>query len=198
MSMATMVVAPTARAAMIAEHPTAPAPKEAKLVPGLTFSAFITAPASGLNTAAEWTKALERYVTADLDHVAFIGRCMSQKTIARKSDRELSRHGVECSSAVVQPRSTKAERERLLAMRHPSQATRLATSARQECEDHGITRRDFENIRSYTLNDSFAFVSKHDWLWQRIALVMHNHICVAQARGHDPDQDFVSARSFQS
>src|ERR1700751_4335763 len=33
------------RAAMIAEHPTAPAPKEAKLVPGLTLSAFITAPA---------------------------------------------------------------------------------------------------------------------------------------------------------
>jgi hypothetical protein len=34
MSMATMVVAPTARAAMIAESPTAPAPKEAKLIPG--------------------------------------------------------------------------------------------------------------------------------------------------------------------
>jgi hypothetical protein len=59
MSMATMVVAPTARAAMIAEPPTAPAPKEAKLVPGLTFSAFITGTGSGLNTAADETPLTE-------------------------------------------------------------------------------------------------------------------------------------------
>ena len=49
---------------------------------------------------------------------------------------------VECSSAAVQPRSTEAERERLLAMCHPSQATRLTTSACQEREHHGIAAEE--------------------------------------------------------
>jgi hypothetical protein len=93
MSMATMVVAPTARAAMIAEHPTAPAPKEAKLVPGLTFSAFTYGPGSGLNTAAEWTEAFERYVTADLITLRSLASAYVANDIARKSDHELSRHG---------------------------------------------------------------------------------------------------------
>ena len=75
--------------------------------------------------------------------------------------------------------------------------TRLTTSAGQVRERHGIAARDFENI-NYALNDSCAIVSEHDWLWHRVALVTCNHICVAQAGGHDLDQYFVSARSFQS
>jgi hypothetical protein len=106
--------------------------------------------------------------------------------------------GVECSSAAVQPPSTEGERERLLAMCHSSQATRLATSACQEREHHGIAGRDFDNIRSYALNDSCAFVSEHDWMRYGVALITGNHICVAQAGGHDPDQYFVSPRTFQS
>jgi hypothetical protein len=89
--------------------------------------------------------------------------------------------GVECSSAAVQPRSTEAEWEGLLAMCQPSQATRLTTSACQEREHHGFATRDFENISTYALNDSRAFVSEHDWLWHRVALVTCNQICVAQA-----------------
>ena len=42
---AIIIVAPTARAAMTALSPTAPAPNAAKLAPGPIFSAFITAPA---------------------------------------------------------------------------------------------------------------------------------------------------------
>ncbi len=83
-------------------------------------------------------------------------------------------------------------------MCHPSQATRLTTPACQEREHHGIPGPDFDNIGTYALNDSCAFVSEHDWLWHRVALVTRKHICVAQARGHDPDQYFVSAWSFQS
>jgi hypothetical protein len=80
-------------------------------------------------------------------------------------------------------------------MCHPSQATRLTTSACQEREHHGIAGRDFDNISTYALNDSCAFVSEHDWLWHRVALVTCNHICVAQAGGHDLDQYFISARA---
>ena len=69
---------------------------------------------------------------------------------------------VECSSAAVQPSSAEAEREGLPTVCHPSQATRLTTSACQECEHDRIARRDFDNIRSYALNDSCAFVSEHD------------------------------------
>src|SRR5258708_21170772 len=83
-------------------------------------------------------------------------------------------------------------------MRHPPQATRLETSACQEREHHGIAARDFENISTYALNDSCAFASEHDWLWHRVALVTCNHVCVAQAGGHDLDQYFVSAGAFQS
>src|SRR5580700_7319200 len=79
---------------------------------------------------------------------------------------------------------------------------RRASSTRfrscQECEHDRIARRDFDNIRSYALDDSCAFVAKHDWMRHRVALVTGNHICVAQAGGHDLDQYFVSARGFQS
>src|ERR1700722_7428397 len=105
---------------------------------------------------------------------------------------------IDCSSAAVQPRSTEAERERLLAMCHPSQATRLTTSAGQEREHHGIAARDFKNISTYALNDSCALVSEHDWLGHGVAFPPRNLICVAQAGGHDLDQYFVSARAFQS
>src|SRR5260370_28196306 len=79
-----------------------------------------------------------------------------------------------------------------------ARVTRLTTSACQEREHHGIAARDFENISAYALNDSCAFVSEHDWLWHRVVLVTCNHICVAQAAGHDLDQYFISARAFQS
>src|SRR6202011_3146185 len=105
---------------------------------------------------------------------------------------------VDCSSAAVQPRSTEGERERLLAMCHPSQATRPTTSAGQECEHHRIARRDFDNIRSYAFDDSCTFVAKHDWMRYGVALITGNHICVTQTRGDDLDQYFVSARAFQS
>src|SRR5260221_6883231 len=106
-------------------------------------------PGSGLNTAAERTEAFERYVTADLDHVAFIGECVCRKRrLPEKVVVNFLALAVECSSAAVQPRSTEAERERLLAMCHPSQTTRLTTSACQEREHHGIAGRDFDNIRS--------------------------------------------------
>src|SRR6202030_2913789 len=154
---------------------------------------------SGLNTAAERTEAFERYVTADLDNVAFIGECVCRKRrLAEKVIVNFLAMAVECSSAAVQPRSAEAEWEGLLAMCHPSQATRLTTSACQECEHDRIARRDFDNIRSYALDDSCAFVAKHDWMRHRVALVTCNHICVAQAGGHDLDQYFVSARGFQS
>jgi hypothetical protein len=106
--------------------------------------------------------------------------------------------GVECSSAAVQPRSAEAEWERLFAMCHPSKATRLTTSACQEREHHGIAGRDFDNIRSYALNNSCAFVPEHDWMRHGVAFITGNQICVAQAGGHDPNQYFVSAWSFQS
>ena len=100
-------------------------------------------------TAAERTEAFERYVTADLDHVAFIGECVCRKRrLPEKVVVNFLALAVECSSAAVQPRSTEAERERLLAMCHPSQTTRLTTSACQEREHHGIAGRDFDNIRS--------------------------------------------------
>src|SRR6202023_2621829 len=156
-------------------------------------------PGSGLNTAAERTEAFERQATADLDHVAFIGECVCRKRrLAEKVIVNFLAMAVECSSAAVQPRSAEAEREGLLAMCHPSQAARLTTSACQECEHDRIARRDFDNIRSYALDDSCAFVAKHDWMRHRVALVTCNHICVAQAGGHDLDQYFVSARAFQT
>src|SRR5258708_350264 len=156
-------------------------------------------PGSGLNTAAERTEAFERYVTAHLDHVAFIGECVGRKRrLPEKVIVNSLAIAVDCSSAAVQPRAAKGERERLLAMCHPSQATRLTTSAGQECEHHRIARRDFDNIRSYALDDSCTFVAKHDWMRYGVALVTCNHICVAQAGGHDLDQYFVSARGFQS
>src|SRR5580700_11096006 len=156
-------------------------------------------PGSGLNTAAERTEAFERQATADLDHVAFIGECVCRKRrLAEKVIVNFLAMAVECSSAAVQPRSAEAEREGLLAMCHPSQATRLTTSACQECEHDRIARRDFDNIRSYALDDSRAFVAKYDWMRYGIALVTGNHICVAQAGGHHLDQYFISARGFQS
>jgi hypothetical protein len=69
-----------------------------------------------------------------------------------------------------------------------------ATAACQEREHHGIAGRDFENISTYALDDSCAFVAKHDWLWHRVALVTCNHLCVAQAGGHDLDQYFIAPR----
>src|ERR1700732_2837254 len=102
------------------------------------------------------------------------------------------------SSAAVQPRSAEAEREGLFAMGNSPQTTRPTTSACQECEHYRIARRDFDYIRSYALDDSCAFVAKHDWMRHRVALVTCNHICVAQAGGHDLDRSFVSARGFQS
>src|SRR6202051_2239339 len=150
-------------------------------------------PGSGLNTAAERTEAFERYVTADLDHVAFIGECVCRKRrLPEKVIVNFLAIAVERSSAAVQPRSAEGEREGLFAMCHPSQATRLTTSACQECEHDRIARRDFDYIRSYALDDSRAFVAKHDWMRHRVALVTCNHICVAQAGGHDLDQYFVS------
>src|ERR1700688_4679161 len=85
-------------------------------------------PGSGLNTAAERTEAFERYVTPNHDHVAFVGECICRKRrLPKKVIVNFLVMAVECSSAAVQPRSTKAERERLLAMCHPSHETRLAT-----------------------------------------------------------------------
>src|SRR4029077_113787 len=148
---------------------------------------------------AERTEAFERYVTADLDDVAFIGECVGRKRrLPEKVIVNFLAMAVERSSAAVQPSSTEAERERLLAMCHPSQATRLTTSACQEREHHGIAARDFENISTYALNDSCAFVPEHDWLWHRVAHVRCNNIGVAKAGGYDLDQYFVSARAFQS
>src|SRR6266481_6163259 len=156
-------------------------------------------PGSGLNTAAERTEAFERYVTADLDHVAFIGeRVCRKRRLAEKMIVNFLALAVDCCSAAVQPRSAEGKREGLFAMRHPSQATRLTTSACQECEHYGIAGRDFDNIRSYALDDSRAFVAKHDWMRYGVALITGNHICVAQAGGHDLDQYFVSSRGFQS
>src|SRR6202048_2895643 len=156
-------------------------------------------PGSGLNTAAERTEAFERYVTADLDHVAFIGECVCRKRrLPEKVIVNFLAIAVERSSAAVQPRSAEGERERLLAMCNSPQATRLTTSACQECEHYRIARRDFDNIRSYALDDSCAFVSEHDWMRNGVALITGNHICVAQTCGHDLDQYFVSPRAFQS
>src|SRR6202023_2079432 len=129
-------------------------------------------PGSGLNTAAERAEAFERYVTADLDHVAFIGECVCRKRrLPEKVIVNFLALGVECSSAAIQPRSAEAEWERLFAMCHPSEATRLTTSACQEREHHGIAGRDFDNIRSYALNNSCAFVPKHDWMRYGEALI---------------------------
>src|SRR6202041_2365024 len=139
------------------------------------------------NAAAERTEAFERYLTGDLDHVTFIGECVCRKRrLPEKVIVNFLAIAVDCSSATVQPRSTEGERERLLAMCHPSQATRLTTSAGQECEHYRIARRDFDNIRSYALDDSRTFVAKHDWMRYGVALVTCNHIRVAQAGGHDP------------
>ena len=70
--MAIMVVAPRARAAMIAAHATVPSLKEMKLVPDRIFGAFIMA-----HTAAERAEVVRaRQVTADLDYVAFIWQCL--------------------------------------------------------------------------------------------------------------------------
>src|SRR5580704_1551738 len=74
-------------------------------------------PGSGLNTAAERTEAFERYVAADLDHVAFIGECVCRKRrLAEKVIVNFLAIAVECSSAAVEPRSAEAEREGLFAM----------------------------------------------------------------------------------
>jgi hypothetical protein len=184
---------------MIAEHPTAARAKGSETCTRSHFQRIHYGPGSGLNTAAERTEAFERYVTSNLDHVAFIGECVCRKRrLPEKVIVNFLAMGVECSSAAVQPRSTEAEWERLLAMCHPSQATRLTAPACQEREHHGIAGRDFENISTYALNDSCAFVSEHDWLWHRVALLTCNYICVAKAGGYDLDQYFVSARSFQS
>jgi hypothetical protein len=49
-------------------------------------------PGSGLKTAAQRTEAFERYLTADLDHVAFLGeRVCRKRRLPEKSDRKLSR-----------------------------------------------------------------------------------------------------------
>src|SRR6266446_3534773 len=105
---------------------------------------------------------------------------------------------VECSSAAVQPRSAEGEREGFFAVGNSPQATRPTTSTCQECEHYRIAGRDFDNIRSYALDDSCAFMAKHDWMGHGVALVTCNHVCVAQAGGQDLDQYFVSARAFQT
>src|SRR5580693_5594032 len=105
---------------------------------------------------------------------------------------------VECSGAAVETRSTEAERESFLAMRHPSQATRLTTSACQEGEHHGIARRYFDNIRSNAFDDSRAFVAKHDGMRYGVAPVTGNHICVTQTGGDHLDQYFIAPRAFQT
>src|SRR6266481_8685767 len=156
-------------------------------------------PGSGLNTAAERTEAFEWYVTADLHHIAFIGeRVCGKRRLPEKVIVNFLALAVDCSSAAVQPRSAEAERERLLAMCHPSQATRLTTSACQECEHHRIARRDFDNIGTYALNDSCAFVSKHDWMRYGVDFITGNQICVAQTSGDDLDQYFIAPRAFQT
>jgi hypothetical protein len=106
--------------------------------------------------------------------------------------------GIECGGTAVEPRSAEGEREGLFAMGNPPQATRLTTSACQEREHHGIAGRDLDNIRSYALHDSCAFVAKHDWMRYRVALITGNHICVAQTRGDDLDQYFIAPRAFQA
>ena len=79
---------------------------------------------------------------------------------------------------------------------------RRASSARlrscQECEHYRIAGRDFDNIRSYALDDSCAFVAKHDWMRYGVALITGDHICVAQTRGDDLDQYFIAPRAFQT
>jgi len=156
-------------------------------------------PGSGLNTAAERTEAFQRYVTADLDHVALIGECVcGKRRLPEKVIVNFLAVAVDCCSAAVQPRAAKGEREGLFAMGNSPQETRPATSACRECEHYRIARRDFDNIRSYALDDSCAFVAKNDWMRYRVGLITGNHICVAQAGGHDFDQYFVSARGLQS
>src|SRR5437899_12994829 len=96
---------------------------------------------------------------------------MSQRRLPEKAIVNFLAMAVECSSAAVQPRSTEAERGRLLAMCHPSQATRLTTSACQECEHDRIASRDFDNIRSYALDASCASVATHYWMRRGLAIV---------------------------
>jgi hypothetical protein len=106
--------------------------------------------------------------------------------------------GIECGGTAVQPRSAEGEREGLFAMGNSPQATRPTTSACQECEHYRIAGRDFDNIRSYALDDSCAFVAKHDWMRYGVDLITGNHICVAQTRGDDLDQYFIAPRAFQA
>ena len=83
-------------------------------------------------------------------------------------------------------------------MGNSPQATRPTTSAHRECEHYRIAKRDFDNIRAYGLDDSCAFVAKHDWMRYGVDLITCNHICVAQAGGHDLDQYFIAPRAFQT
>jgi hypothetical protein len=71
-------------------------------------------------------------------------------------------------------------------------------AACQEREHHRIAGRDFENISTYALNDSCAFVAKHDRMRYGVALITGNHICMAQIRGDDLDQYFIAPRAFQT
>jgi hypothetical protein len=106
--------------------------------------------------------------------------------------------GIECGGTAVQPCSAEGEREGLFAMGNSPQATRPATSAHRECEHYKIARRDFDNIRAYGLDDSCAFVAKHDWMRYGVDLITGNHICVAHTRGDDLDQHFIASRAFHT
>jgi len=75
---------------------------------------------------------------------------MSQRRLAEKVIVNFLAMAVECSSAAVQSAPTEAERERLLAMCHPSKRQGLQRPHGQECEHDRIAKaRLLINIRSY-------------------------------------------------
>ena len=68
--MATMVVQPTALAAMTAARPTEPQPKMAMLEPAGGLSALMHRAGAGLDAAGERTEQLQRHVGATLTVLA--------------------------------------------------------------------------------------------------------------------------------
>jgi len=99
--------------------------------------------------------------TADLYHVRSLASAYVALTIGRKVIG-LSRHGVECSSAAVRPRSTK-QIGTVTSRNVPSFQRQCLLRPHSEFEHDRIASRDFDNIRSHLSTISCASVAKHDW-----------------------------------
>ena len=190
-STATIVVAPTARAAMIALKLTAPAPNAAKLAPGPTFRAFMTAPAPVWMPQPSGPRSSSG---ASLGTFTTLRSFASVKVEERRLAEEMI---VDRAAIVVQAIGAvgAAAAEIIVvegqAIVRPARHAHPAAAARQEAHHHMVARLNLDDIDADFLDDACALVPKHDRQRYRIDLIADDHVGVAHARRDDAHQHFI-------